>query len=981
MNKSKISLALLAALSVQLPSIAFAAESEEAEIQKPQSAKEKEAAKEAEKKKAEIEVITVGGMRSSEVAAINMKKFANSISDNLSAEEIGVLPDQSIAESLERLTGVTGNQDNGRSNTVSVRGMGGAYTLTTLNNREVVSSFGSRSVNLSLYPSASIRRAQVYKTARADGLEGGISGHVNMETFKPLEVDKNVRTFSATVNSNSLYKDITEGDKYGTNIDGMISQHIGDDFAFSVGAAFRDDIRYLEGIKNGDKVVGNHAWLPDRNGDGVGEYASTASVLNSKKFTIEQDAIFAAAQWQLTDDLLISADYLTSEYDYKQNVLTLSVPTFWGVDWLVPQDEVDVSDDNFLMSGVVRKPGGGMGKWDGSVLNNDKTDVFGINFAYQITEDFRAELDIAHSAADRFYSYRTASGNIDDAADHYIAFDANTSNYGLYYLGADFTGTAYDPDRNAINQRILENNLGDPSNFDFHSVNNSQNFMESAVSAVKLDFIWDVDLGPLHQIKFGYRRSQNTKDHLDDSEKYSKNPKNRTMTDEEWADAFGHLDFNALATKLKDENYRKLEYIQGFSDLYYVDVGDIIGSMPEFFANRTISDEDRFASYELEENTDAAYVQLAFAGDYYNGTFGLRYYSTELESTSYQSEFIVQEKINDETGEPIPGTFQLIVGEGADFVTSTHDYSGVLPSLNVNIIPADEFFIRIGAGQAMIRPSLGDVNNALKLKSNSDQEFDTEVNLQSKTLADAGNPYLDPIISNQVDVSFEYYPTQWDYYAIAGFYKDLDGLYQTGANYIPVEGAVDSEGYPISMPVTSEVKGEGGNVKGWEFSFRQDLGFISDYLKGLALSGNYMDFFHGAHQDYNIRNPGDNPLTIPTEIWYQPLGWIDSTYNVALTYDIGKSFSARINLNQQSYQATRDGQSYFTQWPSKNLSMNIRYKIIPSVTVFAQASNLLDETQTKGYLSGDHLGFAATDFVAQQSARGISYYAGVRVNF
>lgn len=219
MKKSKLYLALLTAMAVQAPYHAFAQEADnQADASVAEEQKKKEEADQEALKKAEMEVITVGGMRSSEVAAINMKKFADTISDNLSAEEVGVLPDQSIAESLERLTGVTGNQERGRSNTISVRGMGGAYTLTTLNNREIVSSFGSRSINLSLFPSAAIRRAQVYKTARADALEGGISGHVNMETFKPLEVEKNIRTFSATVNSNELYQDLSDGDKYGTKI-------------------------------------------------------------------------------------------------------------------------------------------------------------------------------------------------------------------------------------------------------------------------------------------------------------------------------------------------------------------------------------------------------------------------------------------------------------------------------------------------------------------------------------------------------------------------------------------------------------------------------------------------------------------------------------------------------------------------------------------------------------------------------------------
>ena len=142
MKKSKITLALLAALYVQAPSLAFAEEAEaeanatktvKETTAKEKTGKEKAAERKAALEASEIEVITIGGMRSSEVAAINMKKFASTISDNLSAEDIGSLPGPSIAESLERLAGVSGNQNNGRSDKVSVRGLGGNYTLTTLN--------------------------------------------------------------------------------------------------------------------------------------------------------------------------------------------------------------------------------------------------------------------------------------------------------------------------------------------------------------------------------------------------------------------------------------------------------------------------------------------------------------------------------------------------------------------------------------------------------------------------------------------------------------------------------------------------------------------------------------------------------------------------------------------------------------------------------------------------------------------------------
>ncbi|WOH36011.1 TonB-dependent receptor [Thalassotalea fonticola] len=960
MKKSKLSLALLAAIAVQVPAYAFVVDAEtEVEVK---TAKEKAVANDVALKEDAIEVITVGGMRSSEVAAINMKKFATTISDNLSAEEVGALPDQSIAESLERLTGVTGNQDKGRSNTISVRGMGSAYTLTTLNDREIVSSFGSRSVNLSLFPSASIRKAQVYKTARADSLEGGIAGQINMETFKPLEVDKNIRTLSATANSNSVYQDLSEGDKYGKKLEALVSHHVNNNLAISLGVSTRDDIRYIEGIKNGPLVT-NQSNLTDWNGDGeYNEISNPASSLSSKKFDIDQDSIFAAAQWAPTDDMVVSVDYLTSSYDFTMSMATLS---HWGLangQSLIDPAMADVDPNtNYVMSGMASV--NSIGKRDVNVLNEDDTEVFGVNVKYQLTDDLQLNFDVSQSTSDRFYSYRSGSGKYGAGMNHYLAFDHYNDEYGFEYLGSDSDGSAFNPETYELDQSKLTSVNNDPELWDFNSINNSQNFMESEVQAVKFDLTLDHELGVFHQFKVGARYSVNTKDYIDDAEFYDSGTDN-------WAQ-ISDVDFHAITDTITDKPFQKLDKIKGFDDVFYFNPGDILNDKAEYLPVRALDDADKLASYELEEQTTAVYAQASFAGDWYDGVFGVRYYKTELDSSSWQSEFYLEPV--DETLEE----FELIVGD-LSWMTEKHEYEGILPTLNVNLRLIEDVVIRVGAGKAIMRPSLGEINSSVALKS---QEFDPNTPAENKTLGKAGNPYLDPVESKQVDISFEYYPTRWDYYALAGFYKDLDGIYEQGATFIPASGMTDQNGEPLLLPVTSAVKADGGTVSGFEFSFRQNLGTFTDYLKGFAISGNYMDFYHDAVQDYNSRSPGQAPLDRPTELYYQPLGWIDSTYNVAITYDHGAKFSARLNLNQQEYQASKDGNDYAAQWPSKNLSLSLKYKFNKHFQVFAQGSNLLDEETTKGNLASNKVGEAHPDFIFEQTHRGISYYAGVRVNF
>ncbi|MCA0900808.1 TonB-dependent receptor [Microbulbifer agarilyticus] len=954
MKKTKLSLAVLAALTMQAPGYVLAqdAESQASELK---TTKVKSEAAQAES----MEELTVtGGMRASEVEAINMKRNANVVAEALAAEDIGALPDQSIAESLERLTGVTGNQDNGRSNTISVRGMGGQYTLTTLNDREIVGSFGSRSVNLSLYPSGAIRRAQVYKTATSDMLEGGIGGTVNMETFKPLESDRDVRSFSVAGNSNELYQDLTFGPKYGTNIQGLFSQRITDDFAVSVGASVKDDVRHIEGVKAGNLLTGL-GWTTDWNGDGLAtEISPPAAVLTSKKFNDDQNAVFAAAQWQVNEDLLISADFLSANYDYEMDMAVMS---FWGLSSGDPLGDpalADINEKNYVMSGLASV--NSIGKWDANVLNEDETEAFGFNFDYQLTDSIRAELDLSRSTADRLYQYRTVSGKFGEGMNHFLAFDMHGGEFGLDYLGSEdaATASAHNPDTYTLDESQLTNVLNDDSLWNFSGVNWSQNTTESQLDAVKLDLTFDVALGPLQEIKTGFRRSNMTKDFSNDPETFD-------------ASVFEGINFAGLNTSVSNNPYQKLD-VNGFDEFAYFNAGQILSLYGDVLPERTEDAEGLLESGSIEEDTTAFYVQANFYGEWYDGFLGARYYKTELEATGYEAdyEFNVNAKNGKismkPTGEVMPSL-------------ATNEYSGVLPTLNVNLRLIEDTVIRVGAGKAMIRPDSNEINPYLV--TNNKTEWDVQLNqLSERTLGRAGNPYLTAIESTQGDVSFEWYPNRRDYYALAVFYKDLDGLYEQGAEYLPIE--LDGvEGEQLYLPVTSEVMADGGVVKGWEFSFRQSLGRFSPYLRGFALNGNYMDFDHGAQQDYNPRYSGQAPEDRPTELYYSPVGWINSTYNLALTYDHGQKFSTRVNLTQQDYMATRDGQDYTLRWPSKNLSVSANYKVLDNVTVFAQAANLLDEATTKGNLKSDKVGEAHPDYIWESTHRGVSWYAGVRARF
>jgi len=145
----------------------------------------------------EIEVIQVTGLRGSLKANVNAKRFSDSVVDVISAEDIGKFPDKNVAESLARIPGVTIQRQFGEGSSVSIRGAGAEFTKTTLNGQNVASTGwfvlepAKRSFNYELLPSEIVGKLEVYKSAQADIVEGGVGGTVVVNTRTPLEMDAN----------------------------------------------------------------------------------------------------------------------------------------------------------------------------------------------------------------------------------------------------------------------------------------------------------------------------------------------------------------------------------------------------------------------------------------------------------------------------------------------------------------------------------------------------------------------------------------------------------------------------------------------------------------------------------------------------------------------------------------------------------------------------------------------------------------------
>jgi len=143
-----------------------------------------------------VESVTVTGYQASLENSINAKRGSLAFTDSVFAEDIGKFPDSNIAESLNRIPGVTILRDSdGEGVNVSIRGLGTNFTKILLNNAQIsVASTGpidqqnnNREVDLNMFPTDLFTQLTVSKSPTADQLEGGAAGTVNMRSARPFD--------------------------------------------------------------------------------------------------------------------------------------------------------------------------------------------------------------------------------------------------------------------------------------------------------------------------------------------------------------------------------------------------------------------------------------------------------------------------------------------------------------------------------------------------------------------------------------------------------------------------------------------------------------------------------------------------------------------------------------------------------------------------------------------------------------------------
>lgn len=761
----------------------------------------------AEQQDGESEII-VTGYAASLQSAVSQKKAIDQIVESITAEDIGRLPDASIAESIARLPGLTSQRLNGRSNSISIRGFAPDFSTTLLNGREQTSTGDNRAVEYDQYPAEIINQVLVYKTPMASVVGQGLSGTVDLRTIRPLDFGKQV----ISIGGRGTYTDtgkLNAGSKeYGYRANGVyVDQFANDTIGIALAASYTDEPYQL--IET--EVWGYPGSYNAANPLFIGGYKPFVTSTSLKRLGLQGTIQFRPApEWTTTVDGFFS--------DFKDDQTKRGIELPLGF-------SPAVLSNRTVENGLVTS-----GTFSGveAVVNNHifrrraKLYAFGLNQRYDGDDGWHFMIDVSLSRTERNEltvesNAGTARGSGTGATD-VLQFTTGTRgtvfrptlNYGDYSLikltsPQGWGGTQIAPDGTSIlngqdgyyNDRIVLDDL----------------------KQYRVEVEKELD-GFFSSIQFGLNYTDRLK----------------SLTPDEYflglvANTDGRTDV------VVPEQYRK-----GLSDLSAFGLGQVISYDPLELLNAGIYKRVRNAygdvavkAYRITEKQMTGYLQAnikqEIGASTLTGNVGVQIISTDQNSTGGLA---IQQG-------NLPNGAPNIV---ANRRTVSIDYLDVLPSLNLSLRLPSDFVIRLGAAREIIRPRLDDMKASL---SYSYQIASGPSGTFATVSGDSGNPFLRPWRANAIDFTVEKYFGSSAYIAIQAFYKDLKSYIYTQSQPFDVSSiavppaGTDPQGRPIVINpvgvVNVPINGKGGELYGVEFAATIPFGPIIPFLDGFGVTG------------------------------------------------------------------------------------------------------------------------------------------------
>jgi len=790
-----------------------------------------------------LEEVVVTGFRKSVMDSIDAKRDAKAVVEAISAEDIGKLPDSSIAESISRLPGLTSQRLDGRASRVSIRGFGENESATTFNGREQVSIGDNRGVEFDLYPSEIMAGVTVYKTPTADLEAEGIAGVIDMHTVKPLERGEQVIQLNGQFEQTSFDKLNPDGEDQGyrgtiSYIDQFADDTLGVAFAYNTMSSPNQEERW-------------NAWgYPNFTVDGQDYSILGGAKPFVRSSTLERDSTMLVVEWAPNEKFSTTIDAMYVDFSDEKILRGIEIPFAWGHGSL-SADPADVDPaSGFIKSATTS----GQKVVVRNDLENREAELssFGLNMAWEVSDSLTLEFDASHSEVERtiwsFESYagtgRGDGGGIANYAgegvrdDLTYTFDGGntgaTFDHGLNYGDYDLIqlgGPLNWGWSSALNEKFGQTYVDweDPANTQF--ANAAQDGFVNAptiddeLDTLKLAAIQALELGPVTQIAYGLSYKERDK---------AKVSNGYFMT------------LNAFPGSLVvPEQYRlgtvSLDFI-GMGDMIAYDSGALLNDgYYELTSEALTGIQHLTKSYSVNEAVTSAYAMADFETDVgglaLTGNLGLRYVYTDQTSKGYAGTTVDGEVVATPTN-------------------ISHDYDHWLPSLNMSLAIDEQQTVRFGAAQTISRARLDEMNASVQVNYNSTPDANGNYWAIS-----GGNPLLEPKEAFGIDLSYENYFSAEGYVSVALFWKDLDQWIFDGTYEVDLVGVEDpATGIvpPTSTATGSgKVNGGGGTMQGYELSVALPFNIFSEALDGFGLLASHT----GVNSD--VEDPNGNDYELP----------------------------------------------------------------------------------------------------------------------
>lgn len=878
-----------------------------------------------------VEEIVVTGLRASLDRAIDVKRSSSVIVDSIASEDLGKFPDSNVAESLQRIPGVSIDRSSGEGRFVTVRGFGPSFNQLLVNGRTLATENPGRQFSFDLLPAELISGADIYKTNNALLQEGGIGSTINLKTARPF--DSKGRRIILTAKAN--YEDLAG--KTTPTLFGLYSNVFMDGRLGVLGSVSYQERKARIDSANTDgyysTVLASTGSTPVYMPQNYNQYSDT----QERKRT----SVTGTVQYRATDDLTLTVDGLYNKFDVKSNVS--QVGHFFSPGSISNV----VLDANRTVIGFDQDATGHTDYVSRTFNRPTELKALAFNADWSPTDLINVKFDSSYSKAEN-----TNGGNeifavigITNPVRFSNTGGLPTLTTGTSYSAPGTIGRAHFATRQGSNigEEVYEQRLDTTFKTEY------DHFTALRVGAIYTDrtktnqlvqsssAIWCTYCGYGVSVPAGLLQPFTPSNFLDGEG--GNFPRQWLSFDPEAY--FSFLESQAAAN-----------------------AQDAVNGNPAGTAYAALQAANGFAAtpqpsaYNVHEKVAGGYMQADFSGEIgglpWSATAGVRYVHTELTSRGTTQPLLDLRRIAGDTT-----LYNATLSTTQTPISRSTTYDDFLPSLNIKVDLRDDMVARFAAGKTVTRPNLTDVAPQLTLTSTR----------PGNLAASGGNPELKPYKATSFDVSYEWYYQQSGFFTVAAFYKKLDDfIVVSGAPEVfsiaNADNLPEFAGGQATFNVFRPRNVDSANVYGLEIGFQHTFDYLPGPFDGLGVTLN---------ATFVKSNASDATSTTGPSFALEGLG---DSQNAVLFYAKGP-IEARIAYNHRdgflSTQSNSTGGLPIYTKTAGQFDAQASYAINENFTAFVEGTNLNDaKTETYGLYENQFLSLVDT---------GPRYAVGMRAKF